>query len=424
MFLIRNYLFIIFCICFAFRLSAQSGNSPYSRIGLGDLQDKSSLYSAGMAGIGISNSSQAYINLTNPALLSKQRLTTFDTGFLFEAKSLETAASKQNNQGGNLGYLAFAFPVARKSTLGIGLLPYSRVNYTDFAEEKLPNNPTFVKYTYNGSGGITQAYLSLGTEIFKGFSVGGQMNYNFGAIRTEFQSLIDEPYNIYISEKLSRTNFSDISYRYGFTYNLNVGKNKFINFGFVSDLQAVIGTKRLESLQKKNISDNGVISSDTLSSVANSITIPPSYGFGISFDKPFHYMFGIDFKMQDWTSYKGLTSTNDLGKSYKIAIGGEWTPNLNALNGYFKRVSYRLGAFYSKSPIILKDPLQNDVQLEEMGVTGGFSLPVGRGLSSLNIAIEAGKRGTTNYNLIYERYIKVKFGLTINDSWFEKRKIF
>ena len=44
-------------------------------------------------------------------------------------------------------------------------------------------------------------------------------------------------------------------------------------------------------------------------------------------------------------------------------------------------------------------------------------------VSNLNLGFELGKRGTTDANLIEESYFKVNVGLSLNDRWFQQRKI-
>jgi hypothetical protein len=41
----------------------------------------------------------------------------------------------------------------------------------------------------------------------------------------------------------------------------------------------------------------------------------------------------------------------------------------------------------------------------------------------MNIGFEWGKRGTTAADLIEEKYFRVNIGLSLNDRWFQKRKI-
>ncbi len=94
--------------------------------------------------------------------------------------------------GANLLHINFAFPVVRgKYTMGMGLRPYSLVNYK-FSREELIRDPAtgrstgqFSSVTERGSGGVSQAYWAHGVKLAKGVSVGIELIYNFGAIKDE-----------------------------------------------------------------------------------------------------------------------------------------------------------------------------------------------------------------------------------------------
>ena len=55
-------------------------------------------------------------------------------------------------------------------------------------------------------------------------------------------------------------------------------------------------------------------------------------------------------------------------------------------------------------------------------MTFGIGIPVGSMFSNLNLAVEIGKRGTTDANLVEEKFANLKMSLSLNDRWFVKRK--
>ncbi len=408
------FLFVIFLLsCLVSqKLLAQAGNSPYSRYGLGEAADKGNIYNIGMGGIGISSSSQAYASIINPALLARNKLTCFDAGFWVEAKNITTNKDLQATQSGNLGYLNFAFPVARKWTLGLGLNPYTTVNYTNKEAELLPNTPSYVTKTYKGSGGINQAYLSSGYEVFKEFYLGIRANYNFGVIKSQSQTFVDDGLSAYKVQFLQRDNVGDFSFRFGAAYRKNLGKDKYLNLGATYDVETNISSNSFQARQWLTPAD-GILYTDTIANSSSNTRIPKKYGVGISFEKPFHYLIGFDYSMQDWTS------TNNSGSNtYKISFGGEWTPNFNSIDSYLERISFRAGVNYEQIPTIIRS-----IQLDERSASFGFSAPMMRGISSLNMAFVFGQRGTLESNLIQENFFRVHLGLTVNDQWFVRRKI-
>jgi hypothetical protein len=114
-------------------------------------------------------------------------------------------------------------------------------------------------------------------------------------------------------------------------------------------------------------------------------------------------------------------SNDGLGKSFEIALGGEVTPDPFS-DKWLKRLTYRAGLSYEKTPFLVQNP-SNPTKFNEVkdfGINFGLSVPAGR--SSLNMAFRVGKRGSVNETILEESYFKVYFGITFNDQWFIRRK--
>lgn len=410
------FFYIILCSAPIF---SQTNNLPYSRIGLGDLHSQTSIYQRNMGGIGVSLGMPSNLNLSNPALLTHNRLTVFDAAISYEQRYLATKEASEDYRAGNLNYLGFAFPIAKKISIGAGFQPYSTVNYIDLQREIIPETTTFLEYRYRGTGGITQVYGSIGYEPFKGFSVGAQINYNFGSIRNDSESLLDDGQSLYIIDVLNRTNFSDFSYRLGMVYRYELENGTGINLGITTDLATDLNTTRFQAIERKDAYREAVLTSDTLLYDTKSVLkLPAAYTFGISVSKTRHYAFAINLKQQKWSEYEGFTTEN-LGDLQEVRAGILWIPDANSVSSFFKRVTYQAGFYAIQTPI-----LQGSTQIEDKGITAGISLPVSPTLSSFNLGINLGERGTTDANLIRERYFKISIGVSINDRWFRKRKIF
>ncbi|TAH20526.1 MAG: hypothetical protein EAZ08_05515 [Cytophagales bacterium] len=413
----------LFANLLVFPLFAQNGNSPYSRLGIGELSTQGNIYNMGMGGLSVSNSSQAYLNISNPALLVRNRVMVFETGFGGEYKQITSTKSSEKNSNGNLAYVAFGLPLSDRWTMSLGIRPLSNVNYVDRFEIRLPRTPSFVEYVYKGSGGITQAFMAHGVRVAKGFSLGGQVNYNFGSIYTESVStVIDNKTNLqgsYAIAIFDQTTFSDFSYKAGAIYTAKLDKNTFLNFAATYDLEANLNIKRFKSIQRRDISGQ-ILSSDTISQdLKSSIALPAKTSFGISLEKPFKYTFGVDIAMQDWSKFTGLIVRDTLASTYKITVGGEYTPNLTSINSYLARISYRAGFSYMQLPYKLEGQ-----QLDEKSLHLGFSMPLNRGYSALNLAFTLGQRGVAVSNLLQETFFRVNLGFTVNDAqWFFRRKI-
>ena len=90
-------------------------NSPYSRFGIGDIQQDKNLKNTAMGGVSAGDRSASSINVNNPASYSA-----FDTlSFLFETgisgnlTLLSTSNAKQTNKTFGLRNLLFGFPITK-----------------------------------------------------------------------------------------------------------------------------------------------------------------------------------------------------------------------------------------------------------------------------------------------------------------------
>ena len=65
----------------------------------------------------------------------------------------------------------------------------------------------------------------------------------------------------------------------------------------------------------------------------------------------------------------------------------------------------------------------NNTEVNDFGMSFGVGLPMGKQLSNVNLGFELGKRGELNNGLIKENYLNFRLSLTLNDKWFNKRKL-
>ena len=126
----------------------------------------------------------------------------------------------------------------------------------------------------------------------------------------------------------------------------------------------------------------------------------------------------FDYLHQSWSKAKFFGSTNPvLTDLDKFAIGAEWIPDRFSIRSYLNKVAYRAGIKYEKSYLLL-----GNQQINDFGISFGVGLPIYRSNSTINIAAEIGRRGTTKHNLVLENYAKLNLSVNLYDLWFIKRK--
>src|SRR5581483_4383747 len=76
------------------------------------------------------------------------------------------------------------------------------------------------------------------------------------------------------------------------------------------------------------------------------IQLPRINHYGIVFQKDNSFMIGADYSTGNWSDLSIAGTNAGLQNSKMFNIGGQFTPNINALNNYFALIDYRIGFLY------------------------------------------------------------------------------
>ncbi len=393
------------------------GNSPYSRFGIGDIANQGFTQSQGMGGTGIAHGERLQINNINSALLFRNRNTIFEGGAVAQIKTMTNGeGTTKQDFGGNFNYLSICFPVNRYWTAQVGITPYSTVNYNNSYSAKIANSDFTAQYAYTGSGGLNNIFFASGFKIIDPLYVGVKINYIFGSIVDESSATLNTnlPTNVTVIDYFS-TRFRSLVFQPGIFYRLKIKDELYLNVGATYSVPTNVSVSVFNAVQQRS-SSGILVTADTVTNDAkSSLTLPQKVGFGISLGKEFKWAVTLDANFQSWSSWK---NSDTLANSTSIASGFEFTPDINALKGFLKRVTYRVGVNYTQTPYLVRG-----VQLTDISASFGLSMPFNRAATSLNMAFIVGRRGTTQNNLLVEDYLKMYLGVTINDRWFIKRKV-
>jgi len=406
-------------------------NSPYSRIGLGDLNIQNFATLNGMAGISAAYHDPFNMNILNPASYSYLEATAFEVGLDIKRSYLSSQGSTQGIWSGNLSYISLGFPLKNpinreanpvKSdtywAMNLSLLPYSNVGYNIRTVEE---DSTFKVHWGNAFR-------------YKNFAVGLNLGYLFGKISNDREVDFPDLEVEYIDILNDEFSVGSFVWNLGFQYDIVFKKlddngklkpdGRRLTFGLYgnSGNNININTSQLYLRLNPDYSSSTSVVRDTIrtsSDVELSGRLPSEIAFGVSYSKDFKWRYGIDFSMATWSAYENEAKPENLSNSWRIAIGGEITPDARSYNRYFKKVAYRYGLFYGK------DPRGVDINLVNYGVTFGMGMPIilKNQTSFVNWAIEVGQLGAENS--LSELYTKLTLGFTLNDrNWFLKRKFY
>jgi len=402
-------------------LFAQSSQSPYSALGIGEIIQPYLVSNVSMGGVSLGYPNTRHFNLMNPALLGvKESFTTFEAGYTGETRSITQNDLTQRNGSGNLMYLALAFPIKRGRWMsGFGLVPYSYANYNIITTSDVNGiEDESAVYNFIGDGGLNSLFWSHGIRVVNNLSLGVKISYLFGNFDNETVIELDQPYS-YNSALVENVRVRDINFSFGASYRLKTGETSALYFGGLYELQADLNTTVYELLDRQQKGTGITLSSDTIiDNLKTTIVLPQKYGLGISFVKGIKWIVSADFIVQEWTTYKNYSGESPLlSDSYRGSLGFELTPDVNSVTSYMKRIIYRTGLYYERTPYVV-----NNDQIYDFGINFGVSLPVGQA-SLVNLALQYGQRDGSLTTAISENYIRFSLGLTVNDIWFYRRKI-
>ena len=418
-------------------------NSPYSRIGLGDLWNSNFAASNGMADLSAAFHDPYHVNLNNPASLGHLYSTSFEVGVRAKYGDLETSAGTVGVWSGNLAYLSLGFPM--KNPIGrvldrddsklnwgmnFSLVPYTTVGYIVETEEIREDPVDLIKYNFQGSGGTYKLLWGNGVKV-DNLSFGINMGYLFGKIEQNQEVRFDS-----LSASYRDILLSDISHS-GFVWNAGV------QYDVVFKKKKSDGTYEPNGKQLTlGLSGNSILGFNTKSTIFDSRfnpayntldtinfndlakgsgKLPAEFAIGLLYRNKSKWRLGLNFSSALWSQYENESKNEGaLNDTYRIAVGGEFIPDIASYNSYGKRLRYRFGAFYGT------DPRNDNVneQLTNYGITIGLGFPVilPRGEQSfINVAFELGQFGSEQF--LKETYAQMTVGFTLNDnSWFFKRK--
>ncbi len=405
------------CLLLSLVSFAQEGtSSPYSFYGIGDVRFKGTLENRSMAGVAVEQDS-IHMNLQNPASYASLKLTSFTLGGTYGTATLKNSAESANARRTTLDYLAVGLPLG-KFGLGFGLIPYSSVGYKI---ESIAENATENSKRFNGTGGLNKAFFGVGYKIAPNFSVGADVNYNFGKIETNnLEFITGVPIG---TRELNSADLSGVNFNLGMMYQTKIYKKISLFSSLTYSLESTLTSKNTRNISTVIYdSDFDLVVVDPLDDVKTevSITMPSKISLSAGIGEARKWIVGgkISYGKTSGQSNDYNDEANiGYGKYGSVSLGGYYIPNYNSFTSYAKRIVYRAGLKYEKTGLVI-----NSESINDMGLTFGLGLPITGDFSNVNFGFELGKKGTTKANLVQENYANLSVSFSLNDKWFEKRK--
>nr|WP_315171038.1 hypothetical protein [uncultured Flavobacterium sp.] len=411
-------IFIAACLLFSLVSLAQQGtSSPYSYYGIGDIRYRGMLENRSMGGVAIEQDS-IHVNVENPASYANLKLTTLTMGGTYGTKTLKDDANSATAKRTTLDYMVVAIPIG-KVGVGFGLIPYSSVGYKiqSISADGSQNNKRL-----EGTGGVNKVFFGSGYKVTKNFSLGADVQYNFGKIETDNLE--------YITGVPVGTREANVAYISGLNFNLGamyqakitpkLNVYSSLNYTFKGNLTSE-NTRTISTVDYEGTFDIDPEGFDEVTTTRE-LELPSKVTLGLGFGESRKWMVGAEVAMREAGSlannYNNVTGVT-FKKYNRYSVGGYYIPNYNSFTSYAKRIVYRGGFRFEKTGLMVQNQ-----SIDDKSVTLGFGLPALGSFSNFNIGLEYGVKGTTAAGLIQENYFNASVSFSLNDKWFVKRKFY
>ena len=414
--------------------NAQSGtNSPYSQYGLGVLSDQSQGFNRGMNGLGLGMRFSNQVNTLNPASYSAVDSLTmiFDAGLSGQVTNFKEGGRKLNANNADFEYVVGSFRLLPKVGMTFGILPFTNIGYNYSSKSTVgidsEGQPSSTSTeTHSGEGGIHQAFIGAGWNIYKGLSIGANVGYLWGSYD---KSVTVTNSDAYVNTVMRTYSATVRSYKIdlGLQWQHQWDKKNVTTLGVTYGLGHSLNSDP-ELITTISNPQTSVATYDTVR-VADGLHLPSSYGVGMAWTYNNSLTVGVDYTLQKWGNcdYPQLNTTTGeyqrvsgaLKDRHKVTLGAQWIPNPTSRK-FLNRVNYRFGVSYN-TPYVKVNGQDGP---KEFSVSAGFGIPIvnyWNNRSMFNISAQWVKASAKD--LITENTFRINVGLTFTESWFMKWRV-
>lgn len=393
--------------------TAQNISSPYSVLGIGDLETTDHGRYAASGSASVSRREIGFYNFSNPASLTIIPYKQINLDMSFRGKNSKYKLPGVDSIVGPANdfivkKVSLAYKVTPKAAFAIGLRPYSMVNYQYESTSNLNDvNLDYLRYT-NGTGGIYQTYFSYARSIGKQFSAGVTASWLFGSLQNS-TSFYSNSYALQIQKK--ETNFyNSVGLQGGLQYYTSEKKKWQHTVGATVSLFS--GLKGYN--QTEYIEADTVLSQTEASDIRFDLPVTGSVGYSLA------HRNGLSFHLQgtyqQWPSqktiYKGITISDAAG----FNAGFEYSKKIKVQDIAYEKYYLALGFRYDQSYLTT-----GSNRLIDYAITFGGGRNINP-MIGINLSMEAGKKGNSAFNQVRENYFQFTLGVTLKDLWYSTRK--
>ena len=380
------------------------GGSNYSIYGFGDVIHNSSAVYDALGGCAIALPKENSINLLNPAMWGFISQTRIRAGYRFNQNLVQTENAHLFQNNGKVDGISYALAIdtAKGASIVFGFNTYTTVNYliSKRGKVEIDGYQLFVDNQYQGSGGLSQAFIGASLRPINFLYLGTALLGNFGTINSFNRTLVS---GSYASSAITERNdyFLGLGFRFGIA--ANPLKNLLIGCFAETHHKANL---------KSYISNIYELTLDTTFSMESETEIPIAYGFGFSY-RSGRTIITADFIQRDFKKVLYNVPLNvELQAEPKVSLGLSLLGTRSLFAPFTQRVTYNFGAYYKQLYMKI-----NGKSIDEYAFSFGFEFPI-VGSATLNAGFVFGGRIPQISELPKEYFGRMIIELTLGETWF------
>lgn len=406
-----KHFFILLLVFAAVNGNAQNISSPYSILGIGDIEnDDYGRYSA-TGSAAVSRRENGFYNFSNPASLTVMNYKSINLDFAFRGKISQFKVPGVDTLSATtkdfiVKRITMAFKLTPTIGIAFGLKPFSSVNYQYNSIASITDGSAqYIKYT-DGSGGIYQSYFSTAKQLNKHFSVGATASWLFGSLQNS-----TEYYNSNIGLDIIK---SENKFYYGaglqaglqyytaaekkWKHTIGITGSVFSNLKGQNTVEYTENSTAIKTLQAEDIS----------------FKLPLSITAGYSAKNISGLGFHVQGSYQKWPVQKLAYRNSFVNNAYGLNAGVEYSRMLKEtpVESYYIGIGVKVEQSYL---------LVNNQRLNTYAVTFGGGKNLSR-LIGVNGGFEVGRRGQFSSSQIQENYFRFSVGITVKDFWYGTKR--
>lgn len=386
---------------------SQNMNSPYSIYGIGDIDTKSYNRTSGMGGTGLALRSSYYMIDNNPAAISGLTRSFYIVDAALTGKSVTykgepVDATNSNNKDFWIKRLSLGVKLNDHWASSIGFGQYSNVNYKFYGTQTVEGTTANYLASYEGDGGVNEYYWTNAVSLGKHWSFGVKSSIIAGSIN-QTETVVDENLSSAISTTV-QDYYGKARFQFGTIYSTALSKKLDLSIG-----GKYIPKTNMTSERSLNITQNSAVIVENETLKYSKFSLPETYGAGIAIKHNKKTTFAADYVYEDWSSLKIKEQGWQLISNNRLSAGVEFSRQARVKNLLMEKRFFQLGAFYNSAYLQVRNE-----PIKEFGISAGMGGIIGNGLL-YTLALEAGRRGTTQQKLIRENYVQLTFSFSYRD---------